>query len=130
MFEVRFFDVRSASKIYLYIFQGNADLSQINYPAITLCSQASSKYAIAERLSNFMDPGKDLPLAFRTIRNEFLICATGIYAYMKKWTTSLQSSNTCLNTDNPAEGCKVYVQNFLLKENHYKIIKFNRFKLD
>ena len=56
-----------------------------------------------------MDPSKDLPLAFRTIRNEFLICATGIYAYMKKWTTSLQSSNTCLNTDNPAEGCKVYV---------------------
>ena len=38
-----------------------------------------------------------------------MICATGIYAYMKKWTTSLQSSNTCLNTDNPAEGCKVYV---------------------
>ena len=90
------------------IFQGNADLSQINYPAITICSQSSSKYAIAERLSNFMDPSKELPPAFRTIRNEFLICATGIYAYMKKWTTSLQSSNTCLNTDNPAEGCKVY----------------------
>ena len=34
----------------------DVDLSQLQYPAITFCSDGSTKYAIAERLGNYIDP--------------------------------------------------------------------------
>ena len=33
----------------------DVDLSQLQYPAITFCSDGSTKYAIAERLGNYMN---------------------------------------------------------------------------
>ena len=36
-------------------------LKDVNYPAITICSDSTTKYALAERLGNYIDPNKDLP---------------------------------------------------------------------
>ena len=35
--------------------KADVDLSQLQYPAITFCSDGSTKYAIAERLGNYMN---------------------------------------------------------------------------
>ena len=36
-------------------------LADIEYPAITICSEQTTKYAFAERLGNYIDPEKELP---------------------------------------------------------------------
>ena len=36
----------------------NIDLSDVDYPAITICSEQTTKYALAERLANYLDPQK------------------------------------------------------------------------
>ena len=36
-------------------------LKDVNYPAITICSDSTTKYALAERLGNYIDPKKELP---------------------------------------------------------------------
>ena len=36
--------------------KADVDLSQLNYPAITFCSDGATKYAVAERLGNYIDP--------------------------------------------------------------------------
>ena len=36
-------------------------LKDVNYPAITICSDSTTKYALAERLGNYIDPNSDLP---------------------------------------------------------------------
>ena len=41
----------------------DVDLSQLQYPAITFCSDGSTKYAIAERLGNYIDPLKTMNLS-------------------------------------------------------------------
>ena len=41
----------------------DVDLSQLQYPAITFCSEGSTKYAIAERLGNYIDPLKTMNLS-------------------------------------------------------------------
>ena len=39
----------------------NVELSDIPNPAITFCSQSSTKFAIAERLGNYFNPNNTLP---------------------------------------------------------------------
>ena len=36
--------------------KADVDLSQLKYPAITFCSDGATKYAVAERLGNYIDP--------------------------------------------------------------------------
>ena len=36
--------------------KADVDLSQLKYPAITFCSEGATKYAVAERLGNYIDP--------------------------------------------------------------------------
>ena len=36
--------------------RAHVHLSEVKYPAITFCSDGSTKYAIAERLGNYIDP--------------------------------------------------------------------------
>ena len=40
------------------VIKGDFQLADINYPAITFCSKGSTKYAIAERLGNYIDSSK------------------------------------------------------------------------
>ena len=57
------------------ITRGNFNLSQIKYPAITVKPSGITKYAIAERLANYIKPDK-MPLELREVRNLLLKCAT------------------------------------------------------
>ena len=58
--------------------KGEVHLSELKYPAITVCSKDSVKYALAERLGNYLDPEQDLPEEFISLRNEFMKCAVGM----------------------------------------------------
>ena len=61
-----------------FTIKGEIDLSELKYPAMTVCSKNSVKYALAERLGNYLDPDQDLPEEFISMRNEFLKCAAGM----------------------------------------------------
>ena len=82
------------------ITKGNFELSELNLPAITICSKGSTKYAIAERLGNYLNPDLKIPKEFRSLRKEFLVCATngneGDYR-----------ESCLLNNTKPELGCKV-----------------------
>ena len=54
--------------------QGNMDLLEIKSPAISVTPSGITKYAIAERLGNYLDP-QDLPMSFRQLFNEIMKCA-------------------------------------------------------
>ena len=54
----------------------NLDLNQLDYPAITILSKESTKYAVAERFGNYLDPKLTLPDQLTKLRNVFLKCAT------------------------------------------------------
>ena len=57
------------------MFDGNSSiisridikLSDLNYPAMTICPLGSTKYAIAERLGNYLNPD-NLPLEWHELR--------------------------------------------------------------
>ena len=56
------------------ITKGEFDLSDIKYPAITIKPFGIPKYAITERLANYIKPDK-LPIQLRPIRNSLFQCA-------------------------------------------------------
>ena len=43
--------------------RAHVHLSEVKYPAITFCSDGATKYAIAERLGNYIDPLKTMNLS-------------------------------------------------------------------
>ena len=48
----------------------NMKLSDIPNPAITFCSQSSTKFGIAEQLGNYLKPNRSLPDQFLKIRDQ------------------------------------------------------------
>ena len=60
------------------VTRANVQLFDLNYPAITLCSKGNSKYAIAERLGNYLNPEADLPEDLLDLRKEFALCITEV----------------------------------------------------
>ena len=84
------------------ITKGNFELSELNLPAITICSKGSTKYAIAERLGNFVDPKFGLTEDLRSIRNEILVYVMELRYYKVTRASSCSYSDTV-----PKEGCKV-----------------------
>ena len=57
----------------------NKKLSDIPNPAITFCSQSSTKFAIAEQLGNYLNPSQNLSDEFLEIRNVFTKYSTKEY---------------------------------------------------
>ena len=55
--------------------QEDMQLSEIKYPAISILPSGIFKYAIAERLANYLDP-KTLAANFRKLRTLLLKCST------------------------------------------------------
>ena len=104
----------------LTIFKSTVELDEINYPAITLCSQTSTRYAIAERLGNYIDPEnmpKELISLFKRLRMCPFNCTLNANGrcfdsypdnpgaaafYFRNYYTS-----NCLSADLDAKGCKV-----------------------
>ena len=70
--------------------QGDSNTLELKYPAVTICPKVSTKYAIAERLGNYIDP-MNLPKELLSLRQDFLLCATGLikkalsYKSYKQW---------------------------------------------
>ena len=69
------------------------DLSEVDYPAITICSEQTTKYAFAERLGNYLNPELEMPDGLEKLKknliDEQLINRKynfegGFYIY-KKW---------------------------------------------
>ena len=61
------------------ISNSNMKLSEIPNPAITFCSQSSTKFAIAEQLGNYFNPSQNLSDEFLEIRNMFTKYSTKYY---------------------------------------------------
>ena len=53
----------------------NAKLADVGNPAITVCTEGVAKYAIAERLGNYLDSTEDLPKPLKSLRATLLKCA-------------------------------------------------------
>ena len=58
------------------MIQGNIETTDLKYPAVTICPKISTKYAIAERLGNYIDP-LNSPEELLSLRHDFLTCAFG-----------------------------------------------------
>ena len=56
------------------VSKGNVDLSEIDYPAITISPSGITKFAVAERLANYVKPEK-IPDELKQIRNLLFKCA-------------------------------------------------------
>ena len=61
----------------------NIDLSEVEYPAITVCSEQTTKYAFAERLGNYLDPNVVLPNALKKLQKNIInkIIKANSYGY-------------------------------------------------
>ena len=85
---------------------------ELKYPAITICPKVSTKYAIAERLGNLMDPLK-IPKELQSLRQEFFMCASGgLLADLDKnrWDAYNYYFDFCVDTSSPDIGCKVNIK--------------------
>ena len=55
------------------LIQGDTDAIDLKYPAVTICPKVSTKYGIAERLGNYIDPN-NLPEKILTLKKELFKC--------------------------------------------------------
>ena len=55
--------------------QGDAELSDLNNPAVTVCLGGSTKYAVAEKLGNYYNPNITLPKELLKLQETLLLCA-------------------------------------------------------
>ena len=58
------------------LIQGDPEKMDLKYPAVTICPKVSTKYGIAERLANYIDPDL-LPEKFLQLKNGFFTCGLG-----------------------------------------------------
>ena len=54
----------------ILVTKGSMPLTDAHLPAVTFCHKGMQKYALVERLVNFIDPGKNVPKEIVEIRNE------------------------------------------------------------
>ena len=84
----------------------NMDLSEVDYPAITICSEQTTKYAFAEQLGNYLDPNKVLPNAINKFQKNIIsqIMTQYSYGYGNDYHGSCINKLTAHQTD---QICKV-----------------------
>ena len=56
------------------LIQGDIDAIDLKFPAVTLCPKVSTKYGIAERLGNYIDPN-NLPDKAMLLKREMFKCS-------------------------------------------------------
>ena len=52
----------------------SSDLSEVDHPAITYCTEGSTKNAIAERIGNYLNANETLPKSLAALRSTLLKC--------------------------------------------------------
>ena len=97
--------IRSWEENASIITKGHVDLSNLKYPAISICPQSITKYAITEELGNYLKADMFLPEFFAGVRKDLLMCATGMDEFVKKWERNT-FNDTCKN-EKPELGCEV-----------------------
>ena len=55
------------------LIQGDPEAIDFKHPAVTICPKVSTKYGIAERLGNYIDPNK-LPEEALSLKREIFKC--------------------------------------------------------
>ena len=86
------------------LVQEDGNLVKLKFPAITICPKVSTKYGIAERLGNYIDPEK-LPEKLLSLKFGFFKCVFGSPLviiendYDVESTNSVKSiyKNSCVN---------------------------------
>ena len=87
--------------------QGDSNTLELKYPAVTICPKVSTKYAIAERLGNYIDP-MNLPKELLSLRHDFFMCATGLNKKIPLNKNYKQMySYHCGGSSYRGDGCKV-----------------------
>ena len=56
----------------IIISKQDVKLADLNYPAITVCTDITTKYSMIERLGNYFDPMKTLPPKLNSLRRKML----------------------------------------------------------
>ena len=91
-----------------HITKADIDLSGLKYPAITICSESSNKFSVAERIGNYLNLDFDNQY-FLDMKRMFLNCAikkelggNKDLFYSKCYDNSTQNYKNFQN-----EGCKV-----------------------
>ena len=109
----------------LIIQKSDVELNEINYPAVTICPQYSTRYAIAERLGNYIDPKhmpKDLLSLFERMKMCPIKCSLKYYricfeedyrignylGYSDIYHFRNYYLKLCNGTGSEAKGCKVH----------------------
>ena len=88
------------------VSKGNIDLSEIDYPAITIEPSGFTKFAIAERLANYLKPEK-IPNELKQIRKLLFECAV-LSKYDPNYDTDLTYyKSTKSNCRYKSEECQV-----------------------
>ena len=88
------------------MIQGNIEATDLKYPAVTLCPKVSTRYGIAERLGNYIDPLK-LPKGLISLRHDYFMCASGLTKY---WSTPKDDYEfECIDNGYMFNACKVII---------------------
>ena len=105
----------------LIIQKNDMELNEINYPAMTICSQTSTRYAIAERIGNYINP-ENIPKELLSLLDRMKMCTLNCtldvngtcfdsypsnmgaqnFLYMNYYKANCESSNS------DVKGCKVF----------------------
>ena len=97
-------------------------LTETEKPAITICPQGSTRFAIAERLGNFLETKEALPKNIEEWQNLMLMCSTIFstesfsFFYSKRY-----FENYCLKTTEMNEACKVSKYTQKTKKHVFKV---------
>ena len=92
------------------LIQGNIETTDLKYPAVTLCPKVTTRWGIAERLGNYIDPLK-LPKELLLLRHNSFMCATGFLKKISQHDTSKEAfKSDCIpkySIGESSDSCKV-----------------------
>ena len=85
------------------ITQGNVELSDIEYPSITICPPGSTKFAMAERLGNYVDPSFIKSQKFLSLANKYFVA----FLNFNYGITLKEYDHFCKEKKDNGRGCNV-----------------------
>ena len=88
------------------LIRGNIETTDLKYPAVTVCPKVSTRYGIAERLGNYIDPS-NLPKELLSVRHEYFMCATGLLKKSSDYSRLPKESYHYHCIQNREKNCKV-----------------------
>ena len=75
----------------IIVNKASVDLSEIDYPAITFCSNSANKYGIAERLGNHLDPNVKTEIEFLVWLKKVVVSCYG-KSFLNRFTEDVKNA--------------------------------------